>query len=32
VLRQLPTGEDVAGIALVVAGVALHQQAHREET
>jgi inner membrane transporter RhtA len=30
VLRQLPTGEDVAGIALVVAGVALHHQAHRE--
>jgi len=32
VLRQIPTGEDVAGIALVVAGVALHQQAHREGT
>jgi inner membrane transporter RhtA len=32
VLHQLPTGEDVAGIALVVAGVALHQQAHRERT
>lgn len=25
VLRQLPTGQDLAGIALVVAGVALHQ-------
>jgi inner membrane transporter RhtA len=32
VLRQLPTGEDVAGITLVVAGVALHQQTHREGT
>jgi inner membrane transporter RhtA len=32
VLRQLPTSEDVAGIALVVAGVALHQQAKREAT
>ena len=32
VLRQIPTGEDVAGIALVVAGVALHQQAKREAT
>src|SRR5579859_7791683 len=32
VLRQIPTGEDVAGIALVVAGVALHQQAKREVT
>jgi threonine/homoserine efflux transporter RhtA len=32
VLHQLPTREDVAGIALVVAGVALHQQAHRERT
>jgi inner membrane transporter RhtA len=32
VLRQLPTAQDVAGIALVVAGVALHQQAHREAT
>ena len=31
-LHQLPTREDVAGIALVVAGVALHQQAHRERT
>ena len=30
VLRQLPTGEDVAGIALVVGGVALHHQAPRE--
>jgi inner membrane transporter RhtA len=27
VLRQLPTGQDVLGIALVVAGVALHQAA-----
>jgi inner membrane transporter RhtA len=26
VLRQLPTGQDLLGIALVVAGVALHQQ------
>jgi inner membrane transporter RhtA len=25
VLRQLPTGQDLLGIALVVAGVALHQ-------
>jgi inner membrane transporter RhtA len=32
VLRQLPTAADVAGIALVVAGVALHQQAPRERT
>jgi inner membrane transporter RhtA len=32
VLRQLPTAQDIAGIALVVAGVALHQQRHREET
>ncbi len=31
VLRQVPTAQDVAGIALVVTGVALHQQAHREE-
>ncbi len=32
VLRQLPTGEDVAGLTLVVAGVALHQQARGERT
>jgi inner membrane transporter RhtA len=32
VLRQLPTAQDVVGIALVVAGVALHQQAHQEGT
>jgi inner membrane transporter RhtA len=27
VLRQLPTAVDLAGIALVMAGVALHRQA-----
>jgi len=32
VLRQLPTAQDVAGISLVVAGVALHRQAPREGT
>ena len=32
VLRQLPTAQDAAGIALVVAGVALHQETHRERT
>ena len=32
VLRQLPTAQDVAGISLVVAGVALHRQAPRERT
>jgi inner membrane transporter RhtA len=32
VLRQLPTVQDVAGITLVVLGVALHrEQAQREE-
>jgi inner membrane transporter RhtA len=30
VLRQLPTGQDLLGIALVVAGVALHQAGARE--
>jgi inner membrane transporter RhtA len=25
VLRQIPTGQDLAGIALVVTGVAVHQ-------
>jgi inner membrane transporter RhtA len=32
VLGQLPTAQDVAGLALVVAGVALHQQRNREGT
>lgn len=31
VLRQVPTGQDLAGIALVIAGVALHQE-HRAAT
>jgi threonine/homoserine efflux transporter RhtA len=31
VLRQLPTVQDAAGITLVVAGVALHQQALHQE-
>jgi inner membrane transporter RhtA len=28
VLRQIPTRHDLLGIALVMAGVALHRQAH----
>ncbi len=37
VLRQLPTGQDLLGIALVVTGVALHQvpthgRLHRDAT
>jgi inner membrane transporter RhtA len=32
VLRQLPTIQDVAGIALVVAGVAIHQEIRQERT
>jgi inner membrane transporter RhtA len=30
VLRQLPTGQDIAGIALVTAGVATHKDTHKE--
>jgi hypothetical protein len=29
VLRQIPTAQDIAGIALVVAGVAVHQDRAR---
>jgi inner membrane transporter RhtA len=31
VLRQLPSAQDIAGIALVVAGVAAHKAAHPQE-
>jgi inner membrane transporter RhtA len=30
VLRQVPTVQDVAGIALVVLGVAIHQEKERK--
>jgi hypothetical protein len=31
VLRQLPSGPDIAGIALVMLGVALHQENQQQE-